>query len=117
MLSDIADPFASVPSVRLPTRLPLRLRQEQAFEELRCPGNPARADERTSPSSRAALDARHGDFTLTRKALYRACLAARLRGVPERRPARFHPGAAVALDPAQPRPAGRGAGHPADPRH
>jgi hypothetical protein len=44
------------------------------------PGNPARADERTSPSSRAALDAWHGDFTLTRKAftvpaLLLACVA------------------------------------------
>ncbi len=45
--------------------------------------------------------------------LYRAGLPARLPGVPGRRPARFHPRPAVALDPAQPRPAGRGAGHPA----
>src|SRR5205814_8523674 len=102
MLSGIGDPFASVPSVRLPTPLPLRLRQEQAFEELRCPGNPARADERSSPSSRAALDSRHGDFILTRKFPYRACPASRLRGVPVRRPARFRPGTGVAHDAAPP---------------
>jgi hypothetical protein len=53
----------------------------QAFEELRCPGNPARADARTSPSSRAALDSRHGDPPFPhlrssfRPAFLLACLA------------------------------------------
>src|SRR6266567_4932941 len=110
-------PAAAIPDCGGEPHVPrLPWQASETFEELRCPGNHARADvEIPDPSSRAAQIRGTANSSLTGspEGPHRAYPPACVRGVPERRLARFHPRPALAFDAAQLRRAGRGSRDPA----